>query len=106
MGAIVAPGRIPGGKPGGTTARGYGADHQRLRAWWKPRVETGRVGCARCGQLIVVDLRQFGDGWQLDHDPTDPTRRTYLGPSHTLCNQGGAPPGGPTDPDPISATEW
>lgn len=98
--------RTPGGKPGGTTARGYGADHQKLRAWWKPAVDAGKVPCARCGVKILTDPRELGDGWQLDHDPTDPTRRRYLGPSHTRCNQGGAPITGLTDPDPIPATEW
>src|SRR3546814_3066469 len=56
-------------------------------AQWKPKVDTGRVRCARCPNLIVPDRSQFGDGWQLDHDPTDPTRQRYLGPSHTRCNQ-------------------
>lgn len=75
-----------------TTERGYGASHQRLRRQWKPKVDALEVDCARCEQLIEPDPTQKGDGWQLDHDPTDPARKRYLGPSHTSCNQGGGPP--------------
>lgn len=77
---------------GSTTARGYGWSHQKLRAQLKPEVDEGLVNCARCGQLITPDPDKFADGWELDHDPTDPTRTRYLGPSHTSCNRGGSPP--------------
>lgn len=83
----------------------YGHDHRRLRAEWKPKVNAGQVKCARCHRTIRPDPRQVGDGWQLDHDPTDPTRRRYLGPSHTSCNQGGGPPPN-THPDPTPRTRW
>jgi hypothetical protein len=58
--------------------RGYDAEHDRLRARWKPKVERCEVKCARCGQLILP-----GQTWHLDH--TD-DRVGYLGPSHERCN--------------------
>lgn len=91
--------------PPTTTERGYGHQHQQLRTQWKPKVDARRVDCARCGLRIIPDPTQLGDGWQLDHDPTDPTRRRYLGPSHTSCNQGGGPPA-PHDPEPAPRTDW
>ena len=83
----------------------YGWDHRKLRAWWKPKVDALQVKCARCRRLITPDPRRKGDGWELDHDPTDPTQRRYLGPSHTSCNQGGGPPA-TSDPDPAPRTSW
>ena len=65
---------------GTTTERGYGTKHQRIRAWWEPRVASGKVNCARCGERISP-LEQ----WHLDH--TD-DRTGYLGPSHVACNTG------------------
>lgn len=63
---------------GSRRARGYDADHDRLRRRWKPRVEAGQVCCARCGQRI-----QPAQAWALDHNDD---RTGYLGPSHQLCN--------------------
>jgi hypothetical protein len=68
---------------GSTTRRGYGARHQRLRAWWAPRVAAGKVVCWRCGEHIVP-----GEPWDLGHDDGDRTR--YKGPEHAACNRGGA----------------
>lgn len=83
----------------------YGWEHQQLRAQWKPKVNAGTVDCARCNNRIVADPRKFGDGWQLDHDPTDPEGKRYLGPSHTGCNQGGGPPLD-LNPEPTPHTDW
>lgn len=58
--------------------RGYTAEHDRLRARWKPKVDRCEVDCARCGRLILP-----GEVWHLDH--TD-DRTGYLGPSHEACN--------------------
>lgn len=58
--------------------RGYGRDHVRLRAQWKPKVERGQVDCARCSVRILP-----GEAWALDHDDE---RTGYLGPSHSTCN--------------------
>lgn len=63
-----------------TTARGYGGPHQRLRRVWKPLVESGRVSCWRCGQLIGARAP-----WDLGHDDNDRTR--YRGPEHRKCNR-------------------
>jgi hypothetical protein len=63
---------------GSRQARGYGREHDRLREWWRPRVELGGVRCARCDLHILI-----GQEWALDHNDD---RTGYLGPSHKLCN--------------------
>jgi hypothetical protein len=67
-----------------TTERGYGHRHQTLRKRWALKVERGDVRCARpgCGRLIVP-----GTPWDLGHDDTDPSRKTYSGPEHRACNR-------------------
>jgi hypothetical protein len=65
---------------GSRQARGYDAEHDRLRAEWTPRVATGRVRCPRCGKLIAS-----GSAWDLGHHDTD--RRRYNGPEHSACNR-------------------
>lgn len=62
-----------------TTARGYGASHQRMRKKYRPLVESGQAVCARCGEPIAPT-----DLWELDHAED---RSTYLGPSHRACNR-------------------
>lgn len=71
--------------PGGTTARGYGAAHQRERARWRPRVDALKVTCWRCDELIIPDHSVRGDGWDLGHDDND--RSKYAGPEHVDCNR-------------------
>ena len=64
----------------GTRAqRGYGADHDRLRAQWALQVATGHVLCARCHQPIPP-----GTPWDLGH--TD-DRTSWSGPEHAACNR-------------------
>lgn len=66
---------------GNTTARGYGAEHQRLRAYWAPQVAAGRVVCWRCGEVI-----RPGEPWDLGHNDADRTK--YEGPEHRgRCNR-------------------
>lgn len=64
---------------GSTTARGYGHRHRQLREQWKPKVESGRVDCWRCGKPIRSD-----EQWDLGHSD-DRTR--YMGPEHIQCNR-------------------
>ena len=63
-----------------TVARGYGANHKRLRRLWESRVASGDVACARCGRLIVP-----GSPWDLGHGDFD--RSVYTGPEHRKCNR-------------------
>jgi hypothetical protein len=60
-------------------ARGYDAAHDRLRAGWQRRIDTGEaITCARCSQVIEPASK-----WHLDHADD---RTIYLGPSHAQCN--------------------
>ena len=71
---------------GTTTQRGYGADHQKIRAHWAQYVAAGQATCARCGLPIAPDAK-----WDLGHDDTDPQHRRYSGPEHIgrECPAGG-----------------
>lgn len=63
-----------------TSARGYGAQHQKLRTRWKRLLQQqGDLPCTRC-HLPVYPT----DAWDLDH--TD-DRSGYLGIAHTTCNR-------------------
>jgi hypothetical protein len=64
---------------GGTTARGYGTQHQAHKRRWAIRIAHEPVLCARCHSIITTD-----DKWTDDHDDDD--RSLYLGPSHVDCN--------------------
>ena len=82
-----------------TDARGYGWQHQRLRAQWRPVVEEGGVGCARCGQLIVP-----GSPWHLGHTED---RTGYVGPEHQRCNtQAGGRRGNRVRWRRVTSLEW
>lgn len=61
--------------------RGYDAAHDRLRAYWEPRVQTGTIRCAKpeCRRLIAP-----GEPWDLGHTED---RTGYLGPEHERCNR-------------------
>lgn len=82
-----------------TTARGYGRQHQQLRARWKPYVVAGLVDCARCGQRIKP-----GQPWDLGHDDHD--RRRYKGPEHAACNRATQTAARRADPKPQPRTRW
>lgn len=64
---------------GSRQARGYDAEHDRLRAKWEPKVRTGLVPCARCRRYIAQ-----GEPWDLGH--TD-DRTAWTGPEHMTCNR-------------------
>ena len=63
-----------------TAARGYGAQHQRLRRRWAREVKEGLVNCARCGDVIYPY-----EAWDLGHVDGDKSR--YAGPEHRHCNR-------------------
>ena len=66
---------------GTTTQRGYGTEHQRLRAMWQARLDQGeRVACPTCGKQVSADPKL----WDLGHDDD---RSRYLGPQHVACNR-------------------
>ncbi len=65
-----------------TVARGYGAQHKRLRAMWARQVAAGVAYCSRCGRWIPPGLT-----FDLDH--TD-ERDGYNGPAHVYCNRASA----------------
>jgi len=72
----VAQGVTPMPTPGSTTARGYGATHQKLRATWQARINRGdHVTCWRCGRPITP-----GQPMDLGHDDHD--RTITRGPEH------------------------
>ena len=60
-------------------SRGYGYRHRKVRAHWRPVVDSGRAACVKCGQQI-----RPGTAWDLDH--TD-DRTGWLGPAHASCNR-------------------
>jgi hypothetical protein len=65
---------------GSSTARGYGAPHQRLRERWAKVIEAGGVLCGRCGRLIDPAMP-----WDLSHPFDDKTQRPE--PWHAACNR-------------------
>ena len=67
----------------GTTARGYGAAHQKLRAQVAKLVAAGTAVCWRCGRAIQPWM-----AWDLGHDDWD--RSVYRGPEHAKCNRAAA----------------
>ena len=56
----------------------YGVVHKTMRKRVALVVRTGKVECARCGELIDPSER-----WELDHRDDG---RGYLGASHQRCN--------------------
>lgn len=63
-----------------SAARGYGAEHRRIRRQVALLVESGAAVCWRCG--LPIGARE---PWDLGHDDHDRTR--YRGPEHTRCNR-------------------
>lgn len=64
---------------GSRADRGYGAEHQSLRAEWQRRIDEGKhVLCWRCDKRII------GTHWHLGHDDTD--RSITRGPECVKCN--------------------
>lgn len=65
-------------------ARGYDAEHDRLRARWKPRVERLSVHCHATVCVEPVRLILLGQLWDLGHTPD---RTAWTGPEHRTCNR-------------------
>lgn len=64
---------------GSRQARGYGSDHDALRASYQRRMDAGeRFTCWRCSTPINPT------SWQLGHDDHDRSR--YHGPECVPCN--------------------
>lgn len=64
---------------GTSTDRGYGADHQRLRAEYQALMNRGEsFACWRCDDEIDPEH------WHLGHDDYD--RTVYRGPECVPCN--------------------
>lgn len=99
-------------RPGTTTQRGYGAEHQAERERWRPTVEAGQATChaTRClerTRAIAPDAE-----WHLGHNPE---RTRWTGPEHARCNTseggtrsrtGGKRPPKPPPPLCVEADEW
>lgn len=68
-------------KAGNTTERGYGAQHQQMRAKYQRVVDAGAAECWRCGTPIKP-----GEAWHLGHDDNDRTK--YRGVECPPCNLG------------------
>lgn len=64
--------------------RGYGSEHDRLRARWKPKVEACTVHCHAKVCVMPVRLILPGQLWDLGH--TD-DRTAWTGPEHATCNR-------------------
>jgi hypothetical protein len=64
-----------------TNERGYGVQHQKLRARIAREIElSGGTECVRCGGWIAL-----GEPFDLGHDDHD--RSIYRGPEHVRCNR-------------------
>lgn len=86
------------GGRGGTSARGYGWEHQQRRAAWAPRVDAGAVDCARCHRPI-----RPGEPWDLGHPDA---HGSDGGPEHRRCNRATAGRRAANDPEPLPWTNW
>jgi hypothetical protein len=66
-----------------TTQKGYGAEHQALRAKLAPLVEAGQ---SFCHEPVCVEPTRWirpGTEWHLSHTPDG---SSWRGPSHRTCN--------------------
>jgi hypothetical protein len=71
-------------RKGSTAQRGYGGDHQRLRAQWKPTVDAGQAYCHAVICLKPARHITPGTPWHLGHTPD---RTAWTGPEHEQCNE-------------------
>lgn len=86
----------------GTTERGYGAQHQRLRKQWQSRIDAGEiVTCWRCEENGTPHPILPGDAWDLGHDDND--RGRYRGPE---CVGGNRATSGRQREVELNSREW
>lgn len=71
---------------GTTSGRGYGSQHQKLRAQWKPLVDSGQV---QCHAIVCLEERDGGSRWITPGSPWHlghtPDRSGWTGPEHARC---------------------
>ena len=67
-----------------STARGYGYQHQQLRAWWLPIVNAGGVLCH--AKTCVMPTRELEPFAPFDLGHTE-DRSRWTGPEHPRCNR-------------------
>lgn len=76
--------------------RGYDAEHDRLRAAWKPIVEAGDAECHEPICLKATRWIRPGEDWDLCHNKA---RTGWTGPGHAECNRSaGGKQGNPRGP--------
>lgn len=71
-------------KPGSTTTRGYGVEHQTERERWRPTVDAGYALCHAATCLEDSRAITPGTPWDLGHTPD---RSAWTGPEHRGCNR-------------------
>lgn len=67
-----------------TAARGYGRQHQALRAMWRPIVESGEAQCHQAVCIMPTRSIAADAPWDLGHNRE---RTAYIGPTHPACNR-------------------
>lgn len=70
---------------GKTAERGYGGEHQRLRARWAPQVAAGKAWCHALICKMPARWIAPGTDWDLGHTAA---RDSWTGPEHASCNRG------------------
>lgn len=68
---------------GTTTERGYGREHQKVRASWSPLVDAGMVQCHAVICVMPTRWIEPGSKWHLGHTAD---RSGWTGPEHQRCN--------------------
>lgn len=69
---------------GSTAERGYGAEHQQLRARWAPVVKAGGARCHAVECVMPSRVIRPGAAWDLGHADD---RSGWTGPEHRRCNR-------------------
>jgi len=91
--------------PGSTVARGYNAEHNRLRKQLQPAIDQGHGYCTAAICLLPTRWIRPGDEWHLGHLPD---RSGWAGPQHPKCNttEGAKRGNPPSRPEKIKRNLW